>query len=618
LQIQVQQLAHRPHLSPRALYSCVVFLNQLQLSKDDEESDDADGKKAKSSPSTTASLPASLINTYFHLFEMTVKKEEANKKKESSAKKKSNSSKDSSSSSSGMKSRLLSALLTGVNRAHPYLPKKDAAMEQHVDALYRISHTAPPSASTQALMLLFQLAVGQADPPATAGDERDDSVVTTRRDRFYRALYSKLLDGEMFSGRQLTLFFNLLYKAMKYDSSIERISAFIKRLLHSALHLSSSIVCGSLFLSSEIVRCHPELRRELDAAAPPGAATFDPTKREPRAAFSGGAASTGDLWELSLLAHHFHPSVTKFTAGSDGGISYKGDPLKDFALQPFLDKFAFRNPKSLDKLTKQLKRGVSVAERKSGLSGASALLPMNDPSHLESRNISEEDSFFHKFFAERARRDEMKGIVRGASVANKDKDDSDLEDEALDAAEADGLIDDFEEGDTDSEEEAFVNQLAEKLMESSGNGKVNFDDEDPDMDGWSDFEDDENDEDGNLEDENDNDDDEDDSAPGMDDNEDAFMDAASSDEDEGGDVFGALEGGEDSGGGSDEDDSYSEKKLKRQGERKKTKMSPFADADEYEKLLEEELKNQPRENDDESDSSVEEVKSSQKKKTRHK
>ena len=173
MQIQVQQLAHRPHLSPRALYSCVVFLNQLQLSKDDEESDDADGKKAKSSPSTTASLPASLINTYFHLFEMTVKKEEANKKKESSAKKKSNSSKDSSSSSSGMKSRLLSALLTGVNRAHPYLPKKDAAMEQHVDALYRISHTAPPSASTQALMLLFQLAVGQADPPATAGDKQD-------------------------------------------------------------------------------------------------------------------------------------------------------------------------------------------------------------------------------------------------------------------------------------------------------------------------------------------------------------------------------------------------------------------------------------------------------------
>ena len=111
--------------------------------------------------------------------------------------------------------------------------------------------------------------------------------------------------------------------------------------------------------------------------------------------------------ELSLLAHHFHPSVTKFTADSDGNIAFKGDPLKDFALSAFLDKFAFRNPKSLDKLTKQLKRGQSIAERKSGLSGSIAL-PLNDPSYLESRSIAEEDSFFHKFFVERAKRDEIR------------------------------------------------------------------------------------------------------------------------------------------------------------------------------------------------------------------
>ncbi|KAL3827587.1 hypothetical protein ACHAXA_002084 [Cyclostephanos tholiformis] len=609
---EVQQLAHRPHLSPRALYCCVVFLNQLQLSKDDhDENSDEDNngavtrEKTKSRMSTTTSLPASLINTYFHLFEMTVRKEEANKKKQiTSSAKKSNKSKDSSSSSaSGMKSRLLSALLTGVNRAHPYLPKKDAAMEQHIDALYRISHTAPPSASTQALMLLFQLAVGQGEPSTTVGNERDESVVTTRKDRFYRALYSKLLDNDMFAGRQLTLFFNLLYKAMKYDTCEERISAFVMRLLHSVLHHPPSILCGSLFLLSEIVRYHPKLRCKLEAGVSMGTIAFDPRKREPRAS---RAASTNDLWELSLLAHHYHPSVSKFTAGSDGDISYNGDPLKDFALQPFLDKFAFRNPKSLEKL----KRGISVAERKSGLSSRNIVLPMNDPSYLKSRNISEENFFFHKFFVERARRDEMKGIVRGTSVANKNKDDSDLEDEALDAAEADEMIDNFE-GDTDSEEEAFVNQLAEKLMESSGNGKTDFDDEDPDMDDWSDFEDDEPVDEGNGEDENDNDS----AEPVMDENEDAFMDAVSSDEEEGEDVFGVLEGRDDSG------DSYSEKKSMRNDDNKrkrKKSISPFADADEYEKLLEEKLKHQPGAGDDGSDSLVEELKSSQKKKKRHK
>ena len=60
---------------------------------------------------------------------------------------------------------------------------------------------------------------------------------------------------------------------------------------------------------------------------------------------------------------------------------------------------------------------------------------------------------------ERGRRDKIKGIVRG-SGANKDKDNSDLEDEALNAAKADEMVGDFEGG-TGLEEEAFVNGLAE-------------------------------------------------------------------------------------------------------------------------------------------------------------
>lgn len=310
-----------------------------------------------------------------------------------------------------------------------------------------------------------------------------------------------------------------------------------------------------------------------------------------------------NLWELSLLAHHFHPSVSKFTAGSRGDISYKGDPLKDFGLAPFLDKFAFRNPKSLDKLSKQLKRGESIAERKTGLSGNTAL-PMNDPSYLEGKPISEEDSFFHQFFVERAKRDGIKGITRGSGAATKDKDqdESDLEDEALNAAEADEVIADME-GDTDSEEENFVNQLAEKLMESAGNGKANLDNEDPDMDGWSDFDDDD-DEDGKLE-----DGDDDNSAElGKEGNEDSFMDAASSDDGEE-NVSGAIEG-EESGSDDDDDDDLpfglmgedesdddsfsgnepSKDDDQRQSKRKES-TSIYADAEEYEHMMEEESKN---------------------------
>ncbi|KAL7554117.1 hypothetical protein ACHAWF_017518 [Thalassiosira exigua] len=557
---EVQQLAHRPHLSPRALYNCVVFLNQLQLSRDDEDHDNA----STTENGKPLSLPASLINTYFHLFEMTLKKEEGKKKGPKP--------------SSGLKTRLLSALLTGVNRAHPYLPKSDAAMEQHVDSLYRISHTAPPAAATQALMLLFQLAVGSGSEEASPV-KSDDETVVARKDRFYRALYSKLIDGEMYAGRQVTLFFNLVYKAMKYDSSMERVSAFSKRFLHTVLHLSSSIICGALFLLSEVQRSHPELKHDVKAIT--SEVLFDPTKREPRAAFSGKVASNTNLWELSLLTHHFHPSVSKFAVDS-GHILYRGDPLNDFALKMFLDKFAFRNPKSQDKWLKQQKRGESIAERRSGL-GGNVALPMNDPSYLQVNNVSEEEKFFHHFFVERAKRDEIKGIVRG-SGANRDKDESDIEDEALNAAEADAVLDDFG-GDTDSEEEAFVNKLAEKFMESAGNGKANFDEEDPDMDDWGDFGD---------SDSNNGEVDEEENAVGSNleqgGNEDDFMDAASSEDEGMDDALGALEA--DRGISDDDADLTGETTHNKSHKNKREVPAPsiYADAEDYEKLLSDKAK----------------------------
>jgi hypothetical protein len=48
----------------------------------------------------------------------------------------------------------------------------------------------------------------------------------------------------------------------------------------------------------------------------------------------------------------------------------------------------------------------------------------------------------------------------------------------------------FDEIDSDPEEEAFVTQLAEKMMNQHAGGKANFDDEDPDMEGWDDDSDD--------------------------------------------------------------------------------------------------------------------------------
>ena len=198
---EVQQLAHRPHLAPKALYNCIVFLNQLKLKRPEAAATNSAGQ--------TLSLPASLIKTYFRLFEIAA--QHNNKKKSMS--KSNNSSKSSHEAGGTMKSRLLSALLTGVNRAHPYLPEKDKDMEEHVDALYRIVHTSTPATCTQALMLLFHLAVGsRVEKHQDDENGKKEEVCQERKrqqDRFYRALYATLAkSGIVSSGKHLTMYFN--------------------------------------------------------------------------------------------------------------------------------------------------------------------------------------------------------------------------------------------------------------------------------------------------------------------------------------------------------------------------------------------------------------------------
>jgi ribosome biogenesis protein MAK21 len=537
---EVQQLAHRPHLSPKALYNCIVFLNQLQLKRPEVEAgiiDHDEGNGIKRSMGESSSLPASLIKTYFRLFEVAVQQSEKQSKK----------SKSLSDEAGAMKGRLLSALLTGVNRAHPYLPEKDQDMEEHIDALYRIVHKAPPGACTQALMLLFHLAVGfqlEQEQQQDGKDSHDKDRKSKpdeggeehrkRQDRFYRALYATLAKSSVVCrGKHLTMYFNLLYKAMKYDSDINRVHAFAKRLLAAVLHAPPPTMAATMFLLQEISKTHEDLRLSWeDVPDPDSNATLvlDDTKREPKAgivtmaqlmAEGAGAekeTSTTTLgpppcWELTLLSHHFHPSVNKF-ANDIGEIDYAGDPLHDFGLAPFLDKFAYRNPKSREKLLQQYKQaggttGAGLQGRRMKRLQGRLEIPVNDPRFLEKNDVNEQEEFFHRFFVERARRDEIKGITRSSaenSKSNDDESDDEITDaqeqQALDAAEeadADVGVQAFEEyeamWETDEEEEEFVDSLALKLLEDSAGGPADIDD-DPDMEDWGDMYDDEDNDDG--------------------------------------------------------------------------------------------------------------------------
>ena len=110
--------------------------------------------------------------------------------------------------------------------------------------------------------------------------------------------------------------------------------------------------------------------------------TYDPSHRNPLYCL----ADTECVWELRKLAEHYHPSVALFASKllkvrippsrldfisvwvffwvpclkealkkvkncsllQKEQISYTGDPLHDFTLIRFLDRFVYRNPKKKD------------------------------------------------------------------------------------------------------------------------------------------------------------------------------------------------------------------------------------------------------------------------------
>lgn len=74
-------------------------------------------------------------------------------------------------------------------------------------------------------------------------------------DRFYNALYRKLLEPEFLSSCRQPLLFHLLFKAIKSDVMLRRAKAFLIRLLQLALTVDNpSFVCSTLVLVDELLK----------------------------------------------------------------------------------------------------------------------------------------------------------------------------------------------------------------------------------------------------------------------------------------------------------------------------------------------------------------------------
>ncbi|GMQ08006.1 hypothetical protein CsSME_00051943 [Camellia sinensis var. sinensis] len=109
--------------------------------------------------------------------------------------------------------------------------------------LFQLVHSKNFNVGVQALMLLDKIS----------------SKNQILSDRFYRALYSKLLLPAAMNSSKEEMFIGLLLRAMKNDINLKRVSAFAKRLLQVALQQPPQYACGCLFLLSEVLKARPPL-----------------------------------------------------------------------------------------------------------------------------------------------------------------------------------------------------------------------------------------------------------------------------------------------------------------------------------------------------------------------
>lgn len=483
-----------------------------------------------------------------------------------------------------LREKMVAQVLAGVNRAFPFANTDDPTFEQHMDTIFRVTHSANFNTSIQALMLIQQIS----------------ATKHYSADRFYRTLYESLLDPRLITSSKQIMYLNLLYKSLKSDVNAKRVQAFVKRLLQTLSLHEAPFVCGVLYLISELKTTFPGIRNMIEEpeanpdddeehfvdapedgepaeqvvnGTPQQAQVkYDARKRNPEHSNADRSA----MWDILPLLAHFHPSVALFADALVHGKTMppKPDPSLH-TLMHFLDRFVYRNAKT--KTTTA--RGTSIMQPMSGSNAADLLIknredgkqraPVNSEAFWRKNvdDVAADEVFFHNYFSK----------TNKTKSAAKGKQGSDAEDE--DAS-----------GDEDSGEDEIWKALVDSKPDIEGPDE----DDDLDMDDLEEaYSDDSEVEIAEFPDDDMEDDDGDDD----DDEGGAMLDNAG----ESDDGFEGLESGDDAMLGDEdslpsdfegdvekaEAEAESKESSGKQKKRRKLKHLPtFASADDYAKLLE--------------------------------
>lgn len=392
--------------------------------------------------------------------------------------------------------KLVSALLTGVNRAAPFVGSNDTVLETHLDTLFKIAHSTNFNTSVQALVLIERLSTARA----------------LATDRFYRTLYESLLDPRLITSSKQSLYLNLLLRSLKNDVDVRRVKAFVKRMLQIAGIHQPAFVCGLLYVITQLRQSFPDLSTLIDE---PEESIFDDDEDEEektnRPVYDGrkrnpehSNAQQSCLWEMIPYQAHFHPSVSVFAeALLDKGKKIEKPDLDSHSLIRFLDKFVYRNPKATDgakgaSIMQPLRAAKDLGDIWLGSRGAgTTTTQVNNAAFWNKKveDVAAEDVFFHEYFSTVAKEPKVR---TKKETATKDDAESDAEEDevwkALVSTQPEIEGDDSDDegfDDFDDEEMASLNGSSPALsLEDDSDGGVDIEGTDDEMEDLEDDDDD--------------------------------------------------------------------------------------------------------------------------------
>jgi ribosome biogenesis protein MAK21 len=387
-----------------------------------------------------------------------------------------------------MRKKFLSLIVKRINIIFKYVKNNENQMQkinqiinEKIKVLFKLSHNKSLKLSIEILKLLYGIISFQ-----------DQNF----KDRYYKSLYDLISNNSLSLSKHVKEALKLIMISLMYDNNINRISSFLKRLLEMSLVSEPSYIICILIIVSQIIRNKKKLWKLIEKNQTNIKNFYDSSKRDPR--FANGENSF--LNELYLLSAHYHPSVQRMSKFiienyNKEEITYNGDPLIDFSLVNFLEKFILKNPK-IKKEKKKLKINKEENNEEEELKKFIENAEKEDNKKDNKNNIKEDEiigeddfEFISKFNKVYPKITNSKNYLKKLKKQEKKKKEND-EDDIINEKEKDDELDDY----------------ADKIIEEEYK-KYDKDIDDDDIEDLGEIEEEENENNDNEENENDEDND---------------------------------------------------------------------------------------------------------------